>query len=149
MENKNVLPYQKLFKEGIIAFPEEKGKKPYMIASKCKKCGKVYFPKREICIECFGEELEEVELSREADLYTFTVVHIGVKGFQTPYILAWVTFPEGVRIVSQLDCHLDDAERLVPGQKLEFVVGKLSNMDDGSEIIGYKFKPIFEKGEDR
>ena len=118
-----------------------------MIAAKCKACGKVYFPRRVICTECFSEELEEVALSREATLHTFTVVHIGVKGFATPYILAWVTFPEGVRIVSQLDCSVEDAERLKPGQKLTFVVGKLKEKDDGTEVMGYQFRPVFEDGE--
>ena len=30
-------------------------------------------------------------------------MHIGVKGFETPYILGWVDLPERIRLITQID----------------------------------------------
>lgn len=131
---------QVVFKEGLIGF-EDNGA-AYLIASRCRKCGKVFFPSREFCTECYASDMEELRL-KDAELHTYTVVHIGVKGFETPYILAWVTFPEGPRIVAQLDFQPEEADKLHTGQKLKVVFDRLRTMDDGTEIMGYKFKPVF------
>lgn len=131
---------QVVFKEGLIGF-EDDGT-AYLIASRCKKCGKAFFPAREFCTECYASDMERLRL-KDAELHTYTVVHIGVKGFETPYILAWVTFPEGPRIVAQLDFPAEDADKLRTGQRLKAVYGRLRTMDDGAEIMGYKFKPVF------
>ena len=61
----------------------------------------------------------------------------------TPYILAWVTFPEGVRIVAKVDFPAGQADELRPGQSLKVVCGRLRTLEDGTEIMGYKFKPVF------
>ena len=135
---------QIVFKEGLIGF-EENGE-PYLRASRCRQCGKVYFPARDFCTECYASDMEDVAL-KEAELYVYTVVYIGVKGFETPYILAWVTFPEGPRIVAQLDFPPELAGELRTGQKLRVKYGKLRTMEDGREVMGYRFRPVFEKEE--
>ena len=129
-----------LFKEELMGFEVDGA--PYLAASRCKKCGKVFFTAREFCTQCYAEEMESVKLT-DAQLHVHTVVHIGVKGFDTPYILAWVTFPEGVRIVAQVDFPAGQADELRPGQSLKVVCGRLRTLEDGTEIMGYKFKPVF------
>lgn len=131
---------QVVFKEGLIGF-EEDGT-PYLIASRCQKCGKAFFPAREFCTECYASDMEELHLT-DAEIHIHTVVYIGVKGFDTPYILAWVTFPEGIRIVAQIDYPPEEADKLYTGQKLKVSYGRLRTMEDGTEIMGYKFKPVF------
>lgn len=135
MEEKQVV-----FREGIIGF--ESDNTPYLMAVRCKKCGKVFFPKRDFCTECYGSDMEEISL-KHGNTHVHTVVNIGVKGFKTPYILAWVTFPEGVRIVAQLDCPIEDADKLYTGQELTVSYGCLRTLEDGTEVMGYKFKPVF------
>lgn len=132
---------QVVFKEGLIGF-EEDGT-PYLIASKCKECGKVFFPSRDFCTECYCKDLEEIRLT-EAELHVYSVVYIGVKGFPTPYILAWVTFAEGVRIVAQLDFPAEEADKLHVGQKLVVTYGCLRTLENGTQVFGYKFKPVFD-----
>lgn len=134
---------QRIFNEGLIVFPQNSDSEAFLVATRCRKCQKVFFPKRPFCTECLSEEMEEIALSSEATLYTYTVVHIGVRGFKTPYILGWIQFPEGTRIVSQIDYDPEKTFNLYPGQKLKLVIGILRTLDDNTEIVGYKFKPVF------
>jgi uncharacterized OB-fold protein len=136
---------QQVFKEGIIVFPEQAGQDPYIAASKCPQCGKVYFPKKDFCPACMLDDgMRDIALSPEGVLYTFSVVHLGVSGFKTPYVLGWVEFPqEKVRIAAQIEYDPAKAlSELKPGQKVRLAVGKLREIEGGREIIGYRYKPV-------
>jgi len=142
MSTSSLRDNQKLMKEGLIRFSDDGSGPPHLLASRCSKCGKVYFPAKQFCTECMNEQMEEIALSNYATLYTRTVVYMGVKGFETPYILGWVDLPEKVRLVTQIDYDPQKASDLHPGQKLELVIGKLRSLADGTEIIGYKYRPV-------
>ena len=135
---------QFVFKEGLIGFEEDGS--AYLRASRCKACGQVYFPARDFCTECYSGDMEEIAL-KEGELHVYTVVYIGVKGFETPYILAWVKFPEGPRIVAQIDFPPERAQELRTGMKLRAVYGKLRTLEDGREVMGYRFRPVFDEEE--
>jgi benzoylsuccinyl-CoA thiolase BbsA subunit len=96
-----------------------------------------------------NENMADTALSGEGTLYTNTVVHIGVKGFATPYVLGWVDIPEKIRLVAQIDCDPQKASELRSGQKLQLVIGKLRTMADGTEIVGYKYRPVDMAGGDK
>jgi uncharacterized OB-fold protein len=135
---------QKIFREGIIVFPEGESAEPYLAASRCPKCGKIFFPKKDFCPLCIEEHMDEIALSNEGSLYTFTIVHLGVKGFKTPYVLGWVDFPqEKVRIAAQIVTDpLEAQQRLKSGQTVRLDIGPLRTMDDGTEIVGYRYRPV-------
>jgi uncharacterized OB-fold protein len=133
---------QRVFKEGLIVFPRDGASAPYLVASQCKKCGRIYFPRKPFCPECMSETMEDVALPNEGSLYTSTVVHIGVKGFVTPYILGWVDIPGQIRLVTQIDHDPLKYADLRSGQSLSLVIGTLRTLDDGTEIVGYKYKPV-------
>jgi len=135
---------QKVFKEGLMYIPADDTEKPHLIASKCPKCGKVYFPQKDFCPTCMVEDLPEISLDSEAVLYTFTIVSMGVRGFKTPYVLGWVDIPkDGVRIAAQILCDPDTAaEKLHSGTKLRLDIGVLRTMEDGTESVGYRFVPV-------
>ena len=132
---------QKLMKEGVIAFPEND--EPYIVGARCKKCGKIHFPVTTLCTGCFSEEIENTALSQEGTIYTFTTVYIGVKGFKTPYMLAWVDLDDS-RLAAQLDWDPARKDEIKSGLKVRLNVDVLRMDDDGKEIVGYKFKPIFD-----
>jgi uncharacterized OB-fold protein len=142
MQTNGLKDNQKVFREGLIQFPTGGDAPPHLLASRCSKCGKVYFPSKQFCAECMNEQMEEIGLSNRATLYTSTVVHIGVKGFETPYILGWVDLLEQVRLVTQIEFDPQRASELHAGQKLELVIGKLRSLPDGTEIVGYKYRPV-------
>jgi uncharacterized OB-fold protein len=71
-------------------------------ATKCKECGKLYFPPNVDCPKCLTTELEWVELSNEAEVETFTHVVIRPTTFQQnkPYTVAIGKLKEGVKVLA-------------------------------------------------
>lgn len=53
--------------------------KPYTFelhALQCKACGSLNFPKRHYCIDCRGQEFEEVPLPRRGKILSFNIQHV-------------------------------------------------------------------------
>jgi uncharacterized OB-fold protein len=73
-------------------------------ATKCKECGKIFFPPNPDCAECLSKDLEWVELSNEAEIETFTHVVIRPTTFQQnkPYTVAIGKLKEGVKVLAWL-----------------------------------------------
>lgn len=73
-------------------------------ATKCKGCGKVYFPPNVDCPECLSTGLEWVELSSDAEIETFTHVVIRPTTFAQykPYTVAIGRLKEGVKVLAWL-----------------------------------------------
>jgi uncharacterized OB-fold protein len=73
-------------------------------ATRCKVCGKLFFPPNVDCAECLSTELEWVELSTEAEIETFTHVVVRPTTFQQnkPYTVAIGKLREGVKVLAWL-----------------------------------------------
>ena len=80
-----------------------------LVASRCKSCGKLYFPARPMCPECHGKDMEAVELSGKGKLTAYSVIYIATTamiqaGFdrKNPYCAAIVQLEEGPSICAQV-----------------------------------------------
>jgi len=115
---------------------EEKRK---MIGFKCKKCGRINYPKRARCLSCKGMEFEEVELGEECELVTYTQVYNPPAGYKgdPPLMLGIVKFLNGVRVLGQLA--IDHPRDLKLGAKLRPIWGMLREIG-GKEVFGFKFE---------
>lgn len=73
-------------------------------ATKCKDCGKIYFPPNVDCPECLTTGLDWVELSSDAEIVTFTHVVVRPTTFQQekPYTVAIGRLKEGVKVLAWL-----------------------------------------------
>ena len=111
-------------------------------ASKCKKCGKRYYPPRLICAECGGRKFEAYNLPEEAKLVTFTIIRTPASQYsdESPYAIGIGKFEDGVQIMAQIvDC---DVEKLKMDQEVRLEFRKIQS--DGSHGVlsyGYKFVP--------
>jgi uncharacterized OB-fold protein len=84
-----------------------------LVGNVCTGCGSVYFPARQTCARCFTAQfLEPHRLSRQGEVYTYTVVYQSTPEFETPYVLAYVDFPENVRVLAQVVGVAPEAMRL-------------------------------------
>jgi len=134
---------QKLISEGLICFPEKSHEQPHLIGSRCKKCGYVAFPQKEICPACVEEGLmEEIALSRRGKLNTFTLTMVAPPGFEAPYIQGFIDLPEGCTIFSLITGCAPEEDALEIGQEVELVIEPVRRDDEGDQLIGYKFKPV-------
>ncbi len=72
--------------------------------TRCKKCGKLYFPPVGDCGLCLSSDVEWVELSGEAEVETFTHIPVQPASFQQhePYTIAIGRLKEGVRVLAWL-----------------------------------------------
>lgn len=132
---------QKLMKEGVIAFPDNE--EPYIVGSRCKKCGALHFPKTTLCTDCYSEDVEDAALSRDGTIYAITRVELGVRGFKTPYLLGWVDIDDSnSRLAAQIDWDPERYKELKSGMRVRLSVDVLRLDTDGTEIVGYKFKPV-------
>ena len=86
-------------------------------AGKCKKCGKIHFPPRLVCVKCGSKEFETVTLQTEGKVETYTVIHVAPSQFtqQVPYALGVVKLKDGVSILAQItDCEPDELKIGMP-----------------------------------
>ena len=86
--------------------------------------------------------MHEIRLSPRGKLDTFTIAMQGPPGFATPYIQAFVTLTEGVRVFSMIEGCQSEQDALHLGQEVELVIGKIKEDEHGNDIIGWKFKPV-------
>ena len=115
---------------------------PMVVGAKCRSCGRVYFPKKTICIDCWEKgNMDVVPLSRRGKLSLFTIATMSLLGLDTPYACGYVDLPEGVRLYSLLtDCEPFE-EKLQLDMEVEMVIEKMMTNDFGEDIYAYKFRP--------
>lgn len=129
--------------EGFFTVPSSPCGEAYLIGGKCKRCGKITFPKKRICINCFNdEEIEEVKLSRRGRVYSFSVVRQAPRGYTAPYATLYVDLPEGVRVFAPSPLEVWTGGRVEIGKEVELLIEKVGETPKGEEIVGYKFRPV-------
>jgi len=113
----------------------EKLKEGKVYATKCRKCGKVYYPPQGDCAPCLSSDIEWVELSKDAVLETYTHALQRPAGFDQyePYIIAIARTKDGVRVMGWLEGI--KPEEVKVGMKLEMSTRKLP---DGFLVITFK-----------
>lgn len=131
---------RQLVRPDIFFFPESDNSRPYLLGSSCQSCKSVHFPPKGSCPSCFATEIERVALSRRGTVYSYAIVRQAQPGFQTPYILAYVDLPEGIRLLTQLTGVSEHEVRI--GMEAELVLEPVRHDGDGTEVIGFKFRPL-------
>jgi len=110
-----------------------------LVAGKCNKCGKYTFPKYVACPHCFSDDISEAPLSKIGKLHSYTIVRRSMPEFVVPYGLGLVDFPEGVRVMAQIDKEYVDGLEL--DEDMEVEIGPVRKGKDGKDQYSYKFKP--------
>jgi uncharacterized OB-fold protein len=108
-----------------------------MIGGQCSACGLKVFPKPTICHACWCEVINEVELARTGTLYSYAIVHAARKGWQSPYVIAYIDLDDGVRVCGQMD-HSPNQE-LPLGSRVSLKVGRLRESSDGTIYHAHRF----------
>ena len=118
----------------VIPFIEylEQGK---FMTTRCKECGKKYFPPRMDCPYCFSSDVEWFVVEEKGKLLTYSIVNYGPLGFEeeAPYTLAMVEFNDGLKILSRISKKIDP-ETIKTGMELRVVPVKI-----GDEKISFEF----------
>jgi len=98
------------------------------------------FPKYLVDPKSFSDDVEERPLSPTGILHSFTIVRRSMPEFPVPYALGLVDFPEGVRVMAQVET--DNFEELKIGDEMGVTVGNVKKTADGRDVKSYKFYKI-------
>ena len=105
---------------------------------KCRACDKYTFYPRIACSHCFSDDVEWVEASGKATVYSYTVVTNNAPSAfiqDMPFVVAVVKLEEGVQMLSNIvECDLD---QLTCDMPVEVVFKKLND-----EFTLPNFRPV-------
>ena len=97
-----------------------------IMGTRCKKCGRLYFPPRADCANCLSNDIEWIPLSGRGKLITYTTAYFAPAGFEAPYTLAVAELDEGVRVFTRMSKDIKKDEVKI-GMNLRLVPVKLAN----------------------
>lgn len=111
-----VADFVKYLKEGKI------------MATRCNKCGKLYFPPRADCPEDLSTDMIWKELSGRCKLLTYTTAYFAPTGFEedVPYTIALAKCEEGVKVYALLSKDINENEIRI-GMTLQLTSVQLPN----------------------
>jgi uncharacterized OB-fold protein len=108
-----------------------------ILCGECDSCKALIFPMPPICPTCLGESISTRPIDSQGRLYTYTIVHAARPGWNSPYGLAYVDFPEGVRICGPLDLPVSGKIELDTAVDIGF--GVLRKDVSGKEWFSHRF----------
>ena len=119
----------------------------------CGECGEVSLGSVPACPNCQSTALTPTTLSREGELYSYTIVRNrppgdykgGDKAGEGPFVpvpVGLVELPEGIRVLSVLDCPLDAPQ---VGMPMTLDVYELYRDETGQPVLSYRFRPVDEE----
>lgn len=115
--------------------------------ARCRDCGALSFPPRDVCPKCAGTNLEAHRLSGRGEVYSYSHVLSGPNGFAefAPYVVALVRLAEGPMVAAQLaDVAVSEVHI---GMPVEMVTRRLrEDGPNGIVVYGYKFRPVLGDG---
>lgn len=130
-------------KEGLFHMPTSPDDRPYLIGSKCRECGLVFWPARVVCPLCVRDDtMDEVHIGQRAKLESFSVVYQAQTGFPAPYLQGTVRLPEGPSVITIFTGVEMSEKALKNGQEMEMVVDKLREDEQGNVIVAWKYRPV-------
>ncbi|MFC1919333.1 hydroxymethylglutaryl-CoA synthase [Chloroflexota bacterium] len=119
-------------------------------ASRCRKCGSLNFPKRHYCIDCRGQEFEEVSLPRRGKIISFNiqqVVSVSPEEAPIPVCTARMDGTESER-GGKISAMMTDTkpDELDIGLPVELIFRRCGQ-ELGLVKYGYKFRLVKEREE--
>lgn len=111
--------FTETFRQGL-----EAGK---FMTTRCAVCGKLTFPPKQYCPDCWSGDMKWTELTGRGILYARTTIHAAATQFrdEVPYSVGIVDLEEGIRLVTGL---IDDPVRMENDTAIMVVI---LSYDDG------------------
>ncbi len=102
----------------------EKGK---LMGTKCKKCGRRFFPPRAHCYQSLANDMEWFEVTGKGKLVSYSTLQYAPTGFteDLPYTVALLDYGD-YKVFGRIDRSVPEAELSV-GMEMKAVAGRTSN----------------------
>lgn len=108
-----------------------------IVTTKCRRCGKLYFPPVSECGSCFSSEMDWVKVDSEGEVEAFTHVVVRPESFKQrpPYTLIVGRLKDGIKVFARLlDVNIADV-------KIGMKVRLRARITDEGEVT-YEFIPV-------
>ena len=115
--------------------------KPHLVAKQCTTCGARYFGRRNACASCTGTTFEEIRVTDEGTLRTFTIVTQAAPGIPVPYI-SGVVDCDGTAVRSNVVNVEASPASVELGMKLRLTTFSLGTDEAGTEAVGFGYEPV-------
>lgn len=109
-----------------------------LIGSKCDSCGKVFFPKRNVCRSCGSNKLSDFGLSGKGEVYSYTKIRVPPDDFKEfgSYTAAIIKLDEGLLINGIIT---EGSKPVKIGDKVEMALRRMK-VDKETGLITYQNK---------
>lgn len=131
-------------REGLLTGPLADLDRVRLAGCRCTACGETSLGSKTICPNCGRDTVSDVLLGNRGVLWSFTVVrhrppgnYKGPEPF-VPFGLGLVELPDGLRVLSPIDCDIAD---LKIGLELQFKPYARKEAD-GREVVAFTFEPV-------
>lgn len=135
------------FAPGFITGYEYGSDAATLVGVSCNECDIALFGNRDYCENCGSQRLDQIELDRTGEIYSYTVQRappvppfaMGTtdKDEWEPRPIGYVDLPEGVRLLSVIDSPIESVEI---GAEVTLAVEPGWEDDDGNDVLCYKFE---------
>lgn len=116
------------------------GDTPHLVAQECSSCGARFFDRRNACAKCFATEFQQVDIATSGVVRTFTIVAFAAPGVAVPFISAVIDCA-GTSVRANLIEVEADPAHVTTGMAVELATYSLGMDDNGTEAIGFGFRP--------
>ena len=113
-----------------------------LMGMKCSDCGYITHPRRKVCPQCGGFNIQEYKLSKKGTIHTFCINYATPPEMEAPLPIAIIDLDGGGKYQGLL-ADVSKPEDVKIGVKVEAVLRKLYR-ERGLNVYGYKFKLIEE-----
>lgn len=131
----------------VVDYLSLDGEAPVLVAHRCTSCAALYFDRRNACAHCGSDEFEPAALARTGRLRSYTIVHRSAPGVSTPFISAVVALDGGGEVKATLRGIEPDPALLHHLMPVELVTFVAATAADGTEAIGFGFRPSGSVGD--
>ena len=128
--------------ERCLRLTSDDGSTGTLLGMRCSECGVIVFGPATFCQSCASNRLEQIDLSTDGVLFSYTIVRVPPPGWpgQVPYVLSEVELPEGPHVLAELiDCAHDSLQVGIP-VTLALEPVSMEGVADSERIV-YKWRP--------
>lgn len=118
------------------------GDDPHLVAKECAACGARFFDRRNACAACGSDAgFKDVEVAREGQLQSFTIVTFAAPGVPVPFV-AGVVDCDGTPVRGNVVNVEASPEHVKLGMKVRLTTVPVGVDSAGTEAVGFGFEPV-------
>jgi uncharacterized protein len=118
------------------------GDDPHLVANECEACGARFFDRRNACAACGkAEGFRRVEVDREGELQSFTIVAFAAPGIDVPFV-AGIVDCGGTTVRGNVVGTDPDPDHVRLGMKVRLATFPIGTDSEGTEAVGFGFEPV-------